>query len=161
MLLYNIESKTRKSLDHPSLSKKEEDELCQILSKSPLILTGDISTYFLSCKGLKRKNARTLISQNTLLKSTAALRSILCLKRNHLKKPRGRISQKQSCKLILFLQTFANAHEALGSKALAEEWLTHPVIALCNQKPIDLLINEIGHQAVNIVLLRIKHGVYT
>ena len=53
------------------------------------------------------------------------------------------------------------AIRVLGSRELAEHWLTHSALALDGQRPLDLLTAAPGVEAVKDLLARMEFGVYT
>ncbi|TPG37952.1 DUF2384 domain-containing protein [Roseomonas nepalensis] len=52
------------------------------------------------------------------------------------------------------------ATELLGSEDAAAEWLMQPVLALGYKRPIDRLGTDAGREEVELLLLRLQHGVY-
>jgi putative toxin-antitoxin system antitoxin component (TIGR02293 family) len=55
----------------------------------------------------------------------------------------------------------ALAREVLEHDEKAEHWLTHSQPSLDQRRPIDLARSERGAREVEILLLRIEHGVYS
>lgn len=53
------------------------------------------------------------------------------------------------------------ATRVLGTRELAEHWLTHPALALDGQSPVDLLTTSSGLKSVKDLLTRMEFGVYT
>lgn len=53
------------------------------------------------------------------------------------------------------------AARVLGSRDLAEHWLSQPALALDGQRPQDLLTSAPGVAAVRTLLTRMEFGVYT
>jgi len=53
------------------------------------------------------------------------------------------------------------AIRVLGTRELAEHWLTHSALALDGQRPLDLLATAPGVEAVKDLLARMEFGVYT
>ena len=53
------------------------------------------------------------------------------------------------------------AARVLGTRELADHWLTHPALALDGQSPMDLLGTTSGVKSVKDLLTRMEFGVYT
>lgn len=48
-----------------------------------------------------------------------------------------------------------------GSRGAAAEWLMLPAMALNQNRPIDLLATAAGRKQVELLLIRLRYGVYT
>lgn len=72
-----------------------------------------------------------------------------------------RLSADESDKLTRIVRVVARAEVALGDAAKAEAWLRAPNRALEGRRPMDLLGSDGGARAVEKVLGRIEHGVYS
>jgi putative toxin-antitoxin system antitoxin component (TIGR02293 family) len=53
------------------------------------------------------------------------------------------------------------AIEVFGSEDAAQRWLSTPSIALNQRRPLDMLRNPAGEEAVMTLLVRIDYCVYT
>lgn len=53
------------------------------------------------------------------------------------------------------------ATRVLGTRDLADHWLTHPALALDGRCPMDLLTTASGVKSVKDLLTRMEFGVYT
>ena len=54
----------------------------------------------------------------------------------------------------------ALAERVLGTRELADNWMTSPALALDGRRPVDLLTTAEGPEAVTLVLKRMEFGVY-
>ena len=52
------------------------------------------------------------------------------------------------------------ATRVLGTRELAEHWLTQPALALDGRRPLDMLTTADGIEAVKDLLTRMEFGVY-
>lgn len=64
-------------------------------------------------------------------------------------------------RLVRLVRLVARATEAIGDGAKARAWLQRPNRALGGRAPLDLLDSDPGARAVERVLGRIEHGVYS
>lgn len=55
----------------------------------------------------------------------------------------------------------ALAAHVLGSRVLADEWMSSPAVAFDGWRPADMLRTSKGREAVRELLLRIEYGVYS
>ncbi len=67
----------------------------------------------------------------------------------------------ESERVVRLAGTLAHATEVLGSREKARQWLRAPNRALGGESPLSLLDTEIGARAVDDVLVRIEHGVFS
>ena len=72
-----------------------------------------------------------------------------------------RLSPEESDKLARVVRAVARAEVALGDAAKAERWIRLPNRALDGHRPLDLLGSDGGARAVEKVLGRIEHGVFS
>jgi putative toxin-antitoxin system antitoxin component (TIGR02293 family) len=63
--------------------------------------------------------------------------------------------------LARLARLLVRAEEALGDREKAHRWLSTPNRALGGRRPLTLLDNDAGALAVERVLGRIEHGVYS
>jgi putative toxin-antitoxin system antitoxin component (TIGR02293 family) len=78
------------------------------------------------------------------------------------KRTEGRaLSHDESDKLSRLARLLVRAEEALDSPDKAIRWMTTPNRALAGQPPITLLDSDAGALAVDQVLGRIEHGVFS
>ncbi len=66
----------------------------------------------------------------------------------------------QSDRVYRFARVAAHAEEVLGSEAKGQDWLLTYNRAL-GQAPVDLLDTDAGTEAVEEVLYRIEHGIFS
>lgn len=52
------------------------------------------------------------------------------------------------------------AQRVLGTRELAQAWLSQSAIALDGQKPLDMLSSTPGIESVKELLARLEYGVY-
>ena len=71
------------------------------------------------------------------------------------------LSADESDRLARLARLLVRAEEALGDADRARRWLSQPNRALGGQRPLTLLDSDAGSSAVERVLGRIEHGVYS
>lgn len=72
-----------------------------------------------------------------------------------------RLSPEESEKLARVVRAIARAEVALGEPDKAERWIRSPNRTLGGSRPLDLLSSDAGARAVERVLGRIEHGVFS
>jgi putative toxin-antitoxin system antitoxin component (TIGR02293 family) len=72
-----------------------------------------------------------------------------------------RLSPVESDRLVRFARMIVRAEEAIGDEPKALRWLITPNRALEGQLPLELLDSDAGAVAVDQVLGRIEHGVFS
>ena len=72
-----------------------------------------------------------------------------------------KLSADESDRLARLARLLVRAEEALGDAGKARRWLSEPNRALDGQRPLTLLDSDAGALAVERVLGRIEHGVYS
>jgi len=77
------------------------------------------------------------------------------------RKEQNRLDGQESERIVRLADIAAHAVGVLGSAAKTKHWLTAPNRALGGVAPISLLDTDVGTRAVEDVLLRIEHGVYS
>lgn len=70
------------------------------------------------------------------------------------------LSPEQSARALFYAQVLEKAEAVLGSRALAEAWMTQPALGLDGEVAIDLLANPVGYELVMDFLHRLEFGVY-
>lgn len=71
------------------------------------------------------------------------------------------LSLEESDRLARLARIVVRAEEALGNDEKAHHWLSVPNRALGGQRPLSLLDSDAGATAVERVLGRIEHGVFS
>jgi putative toxin-antitoxin system antitoxin component (TIGR02293 family) len=79
----------------------------------------------------------------------------------HRKQKEQPLTPEQSDRLARVLRIFARAQEALGDLDRASRWLHKENRALQGRRPVELLGSDAGTRAVEKVLGRIEHGVFS
>jgi putative toxin-antitoxin system antitoxin component (TIGR02293 family) len=74
---------------------------------------------------------------------------------------RTALSADESDRLARLARLLVRAEAALGDPEKAHRWLSRPNRALGGQRPLTLLDSDAGALAVERVLGRIEHGVYS
>ena len=74
---------------------------------------------------------------------------------------RASLSADESDRLARLVRLLVRAEAALGDTEKAHRWLSRPNRALGGQRPLTLLDSDAGALAVERVLGRIEHGVYS
>lgn len=72
-----------------------------------------------------------------------------------------RLSPAESDRLARLARVVVRAEEAFGSSAKTQRWLSKPNRALEGTRPLELLDSDAGALAVERVLGRIEHGVFS
>lgn len=72
-----------------------------------------------------------------------------------------RLSRDESDRLARLARIVARAEEALASEARAHRWLARPNRGLEGRSPLSLVDSDAGTLAVERVLGRIEHGLYS
>ncbi len=58
------------------------------------------------------------------------------------------------------IEIAAIAEKVLGTRELAESWISQPALALNGKRPMDLLTTTPGIEVVKALLTRLEFGVY-
>jgi putative toxin-antitoxin system antitoxin component (TIGR02293 family) len=77
------------------------------------------------------------------------------------RKEQNRLDGQESERIVRLADIAAHATNALGGIDKAKQWLITSNRALGGAAPINLLDTDVGTRAVEDVLLRIEHGVYS
>lgn len=78
------------------------------------------------------------------------------------RKAEGRFSSDESDRLLRAARVFGRALDLFaGDREAAFEWLSQPQIALGGSIPLDVARTEVGAHEVELLVLRIEHGVYS
>ncbi|HWQ54743.1 MAG TPA: antitoxin Xre/MbcA/ParS toxin-binding domain-containing protein [Bryobacteraceae bacterium] len=95
--------------------------------------------------------------------SVEALSSSLALSKRTLSRRRTqeRLSTVESDRLLRLARVAAMAVQVLGNEQKASEWLKRPNRALANATPLSELDTDPGARAVEQLLGRIEHGVFS
>jgi putative toxin-antitoxin system antitoxin component (TIGR02293 family) len=73
----------------------------------------------------------------------------------------GRLTPEQSDRLARVVRILTRAEEVFADPEKASRWMRKPNRALEGRRPLDLLESDTGSRAVEKILLRIEHGVYS
>lgn len=73
----------------------------------------------------------------------------------------NRLDVLESERIVRLADIAAHAVMALGGIEQATRWLMTPNLALGGVVPLTLLDTDVGTRAVDDVLLRVEHGVYS
>lgn len=79
----------------------------------------------------------------------------------HRRQKRQRLSRDESDRLARIARVVAYAEEVLGDVETARAWLRRPNRGLEGRRPLDTLDTDGGARAVEAVLDRAAHGVYS
>lgn len=71
----------------------------------------------------------------------------------------GTLTAEQSDRLLRAARVIAEAEETFGSKEKAAKWLRRTTTALGGEKPLSLLDTTEGAHQVEMLLVRIGHGI--
>lgn len=72
----------------------------------------------------------------------------------------GRLAPEEQLKLEAIARVFAEAVDALGDEAEANNWLRAPIISLDRKAPLEHLSDPRGFERVSNTLTKIKYGMY-
>lgn len=72
-----------------------------------------------------------------------------------------RLSADESDRLARLARILVRSEEALGDEERAQRWLARPNRALGGLRPLTLLDSDAGALAVERILGRIEHGIYS
>jgi len=76
------------------------------------------------------------------------------------RRSQSRLEPASSGAVMALIDVTDIAQRVLGSRQLAEEWLTKPALALDGMRPLDLISTYPGIAIVKDQLMRIAYGVY-
>lgn len=79
----------------------------------------------------------------------------------HRKSKGQTLTPEESDRLARVLRVYARSEEALGDGERAHRWMRKPNRALNGRTPLELLSSEAGARAVEKVLGRIEHGIFS
>jgi putative toxin-antitoxin system antitoxin component (TIGR02293 family) len=79
----------------------------------------------------------------------------------HRKQKDQPLTPEQSDRLARILRVYSRAEEALGSLDKASRWLHKGNRALRGKRPVELLGTDAGSRAVEKILGRIEHGIFS
>jgi len=79
----------------------------------------------------------------------------------HRKAKDQRLTSEESDRLARVLRVYSRSEDALGDAKRAYRWIRKPNRALEGKTPLELLSSEAGARAVEKVLGRIEHGVFS
>lgn len=71
------------------------------------------------------------------------------------------LDASESERVVRLARALTRAADVLGSREKARAWIRKPNRALHGEQPLALLDTDIGTQAVDDVLTRIEHGVFS
>ncbi|MDQ2778560.1 MAG: DUF2384 domain-containing protein [Pseudomonadota bacterium] len=74
--------------------------------------------------------------------------------------PKARMATDLGSRTWLLAEALAAAVEVMGSRGVAERWMTEPAMGLDGARPIDLLRTSQGAELVTDFLGRLEFGVY-
>ena len=79
----------------------------------------------------------------------------------HRRKKIGQLERAESDRLARFQRLYLHAEAAFGGAEEARSWLGTPALAFHWETPLDYADTEIGAQAVEQLLGRIEHGIFS
>jgi putative toxin-antitoxin system antitoxin component (TIGR02293 family) len=112
-------------------------------------------------KGVPWRNFVMFTKRLSLTKEAAASALHIPMRTLARRRKEKRLDAFESERFLRLVRTAAKAEEVLGSLDKAKRWLSISNRALGGEVPISLLDTDIGAQAVDDVLGRIEHGVYS
>jgi putative toxin-antitoxin system antitoxin component (TIGR02293 family) len=112
-------------------------------------------------KGLPTRVVDEVVESGLL--TTADIYDLVLPRRTlaHRREKEQRLSPEESDRLARVVRILARSEQALGSTEHAASWLRKPNRALTGKCPLELLGSDAGARAVEKVLGRVEHGVYS
>ncbi len=112
-------------------------------------------------EGLPVRVVDELVARGAL--STEELERLVIPRRTlaHRRQKRQRLSREESDRLTRIARAVAHAEDVLGDVGTARDWLRRPNRALEGRRPLETLDTDGGARAVEAVLERAAHGVYS
>ncbi len=111
-------------------------------------------------KGLPASTGRTVIRKFKLDDKRAEKIFGFSIRTLSRRQTSGALSPVQSDRVYRFARVAAHAEEVFGSDEKSKDWLLSHNRAL-GQSPVDLLDTDAGTEAVEEVLYRIEHGIFS
>jgi len=111
-------------------------------------------------QGVSTRDLRAALDWFTITPEKRLLKAIGISYKTIERKEDSKLNPQHSDAALALIEVTSMAEQALGSKELAEEWLSKPALALDGERPIDLLTSAPGIEAVKDLLTRIEYGVY-
>lgn len=99
--------------------------------------------------------------KSEILEPEEAYRLVITKRTLQRRRDEKRLSLGESDKLTRVMRVIARAEIALGDSGKARRWIREPNRALQGRRPLDLLNSDVGARAVEKVLGRIEHGIFS
>ena len=125
------------------------------------ILRAHIDLIPLLREGLPYEALEALTGKLEISVDTAATALQLARRTLARRKEQNRLDLQESERVVRLAQVAARAVAVLGTLDRARQWLLSENRALGGATPISLLDTDVGTRAVEDVLLRVEHGVYS
>lgn len=78
----------------------------------------------------------------------------------HRRRVQGRLDRGESDRLVRFGRVFGRALELFeGDVDAARQWLSRPLPALGDHRPLDLARTDVGTREVELLIGRLEHGI--
>jgi putative toxin-antitoxin system antitoxin component (TIGR02293 family) len=78
----------------------------------------------------------------------------------HRRRAQGRLDRGESDRLVRFGRVFGRALELFeGDVDAARQWLSRPLPALGDHRPLDLARTDVGTREVELLIGRLEHGI--
>ena len=144
---------------HPISS---EHELIQAVRAGlPMSALEAVLAQVATAKALQREVVEIVGSARTLQRKRAAHRDAMATPAKKRRAKTVTLSPGESDRLARFARLLVRAQTAIGDREKAQRWLAKPNRALGGERPVTLLDSDAGTLAVERVLGRIEHGVYS
>ena len=129
------------------------------IRKKTLMLSG-IERHELIESGLNTSILSDAISTYKIVPRPALLSAIGLSIKTFSRNVDSKLGPKHSGAAMALIEITDAAEKVLGSRELAEDWISHPALALNGKRPLDLLTTTPGIEAVKDLLTRMEFGVY-
>lgn len=125
------------------------------------ILNEPAARYYAAAKGITKSDFLAIMAELGL--NLTQMSALLPASRRTIEKVKDDelLSPVVSDRVLRLASLFRYGHTVFGSRALFQQWLKSPVLALGGKPPMDFIHNDTGISMVQDVLGRIEHGVYS
>lgn len=125
---------------------------------------GRMEVYLAVQSGFTLRNVQRMVNSCDVYRRAGVLTKIVGTSERTLarrmQEPDQPLTPDQSTRALHYAEAMEKASEVLGSKELAERWISQPARGLDGLAPIDLIPNAIGYELVDNLLARMDYGVY-
>lgn len=124
------------------------------------LLPSGVERHNLVLQGLSTQILKNALETFQLVPEARLLHAIGLSSKTLGRREETRLGPRHSDAAMALIEVTEMADRVLGSRSLAENWLTEPALALDGQRPLDLISSTPGIEAVKDLLTRMEYGVY-